>query len=123
MNPPPDGTEKSKNRPHNETRSDSSGLSPPDEHPPDMAAGLTLEQIIDLTDELAHLNELVMIHISNSGGFTVPAAYFRTVQPILDQLEMEIRIRFRPGMNAASMKLVVQDWIDKEIAALKNRRG
>jgi len=123
MNPPPDGTEKSKNRPHNETQSDSSGSPSGDEQPSDMAAGLTLEQIIDLTDELAHLNELVMIHISNSGGFSSIDAYFRTVQPILDQLEMEIRIRFRPGMNAAPMKLVVQDWIDKEIAALKNSRG
>jgi hypothetical protein len=41
------------------------------------------------------------------------------VQPVLDLLEVEIRIRYKPGMNAQEMKLLVQDWIDKEIAELK----
>jgi len=80
---------------------------------------MTLENIIDLTGELEHLNELVMLQIDKTGGFTSTESYFFTVQPILDLLEVEIRIRFYPGMNIQEMKLLVQDWIDKEIACVK----
>jgi hypothetical protein len=76
---------------------------------------MTLEQIIDATGELTHLLELVRIHIEKSGGFAGPDAYFKTVQPLLDMLEVEIRVRYRPGMTRPQMKLVVQDWIDQEI--------
>ena len=80
---------------------------------------MTLEQIVDMTGEFEHLNELVMVHIGRTGGFAGTAAYFRTVQPILDLLEVEIRVRFRPGMNRQEMKLVVQDWIDQELKELR----
>lgn len=76
---------------------------------------MTLEQVIEYTGEFLHLNELVSIHIEKSGGFSGPEAYFKTVQPLLDLLEVEIRIRFRPGMTQQELKLVVQDWIDREI--------
>jgi hypothetical protein len=84
---------------------------------PESFSGMTLEQIIDLTGEFSHLNELVMIHIEHAGGFTGADAYFRTVQPILDLLEVEIRIRCSAGITQQQMKLVVQDWIDQEIRA------
>jgi hypothetical protein len=86
---------------------------------PDTATGMTLEQIVDMTGEFEHLNELVMIHIGRTGGFAGKEAYLRTVQPILDLLEVEIRVRFRPGMTRQEMKLVVQDWIDQEIKELR----
>jgi len=85
----------------------------------DIPGGLTLESIIDLTGEMEHLNELVMLHLDKGGGFTCPSAYFTTVQPILDLLEVEIRVRYQPGMTKNEMKLVVQDWIDGEIHALQ----
>jgi len=88
-----------------------------------VAAGMTLEQIIDLTGEFSHLNELVMIHIEKSGGFTGEEAYFRTVQPLLDLLEVEIRIRCTAGSTQQQMKLVVQDWIDQEIRACTEGTG
>jgi hypothetical protein len=81
--------------------------------------GMTLENIIDLTGELEHLNELVMLQLTKAGGFTCTDSYFSAVQPILDLLEVEIRIRYHYGMNNQEMKLLVQDWIDKEIAELK----
>jgi len=93
------------------------------ESPKDVLTGMTLEQIIDITGEFTHLNELVMIHIEKSGGFTGPDAYFKTVQPLLDLLEVEIRIRFRPGMTQQQMKLVVQDWIDQEIRDCGNKNS
>ena len=70
-----------------------------------------------------NLNELMMIHIEKSGGFTGPEEYFKTVQPLLDLLEVEIRIRFRPGMTQQEMKLVVQDWIDQEIRDCGNKNS
>jgi hypothetical protein len=76
---------------------------------------MTLEQIIDITGEFTHLHELVMLHIERSGGFAGPDAYFKTVQPLLDLLEVEIRVRCRQSMTQQQMKLVVQDWIDQEI--------
>jgi hypothetical protein len=82
---------------------------------PEAIPGMTLEQIIDMTGEFAHLHELVMIHIEQAGGFAGADAYFRTVQPLLDLLEVEIRIRCRSGITRKQMKLVVQDWIDQEI--------
>ena len=78
--------------------------------------GMTLENIIDRTGELEHLNELVMLHLEKSGGFTCTESYFSLVQPILDLLEVEIRLRYYHGMNYQEMKLLVQDWIDQEIA-------
>jgi hypothetical protein len=85
----------------------------------EVPTGMTLDGIISLTDELVHLNELVMLHVEKSGGFTCPAAYFTIVTPVLDTLEMEIRYRYRAGMSKNQLKLIVQDWIDKEIAGFK----
>jgi hypothetical protein len=79
----------------------------------------TLERIVDLTDEMAHLNQLVLLHLEKCGGFTTHESYFTIVQPVLDLLEVEIRVRYHPGMTTTEMKLVVQDWIDCEIAELR----
>ena len=81
--------------------------------------GMTLENIIDRTGELEHLNELVMLQLEKSGGFSCTESYFSLVQPILDLLEVEIRLRYYHGMNYQEMKLLVQDWIDQEIAETK----
>jgi hypothetical protein len=85
--------------------------------------GMTLEAIVDLTGEMEHLNDLVMLHIEKEGGFTSPDSYFAMVQPLLDLLEFEIRIRSYPGMTQREMKLVIQDWIDEEIAERKRKKN
>jgi hypothetical protein len=85
-------------------------------------AGLTLENIIDLVEEFEHLNELVMLQLEKAGGFSSPESYFDTVHPILDLLELEIRIRYHTGMGKQEMKLLIQDWIDEEISHLKSVR-
>ncbi len=85
-------------------------------------AGMTLENIIDFCEEFEHLNELVMLHLEKEGGFTCAESYFETVHPILDLLEVEIRIRYHTGMSRQDMKLLIQDWIDEEIAHLKKSR-
>jgi len=87
----------------------------------DFSGGVTLERIIDETDEMSHLNQLILLHVERNGGFTTHEAYFSLVQPILDLLEREIRLKYWPGMTKKDMKLVVQDWIDCEIAALQKR--
>ena len=81
--------------------------------------GMTLENIIDRTGELEHLNELVMLQLNKAGGFTCTESYFSLVQPLLDLLEVEIRLRYYHGMTDQEMKLLVQDWIDKEIAEVR----
>jgi hypothetical protein len=86
--------------------------------PPEIVRCNSLERIIDLTDEMAHLNELIMMYLDKNGGFTTLEAYFALVQPVLDLLEVEISVRYHPGMTTTEMKLVVQDWIDGEIAEL-----
>lgn len=86
---------------------------------PAMPAGMTLESLIDLTGEMEHLNELVMLHLDKGGGFTCTAAYFSTVQPILDMLEVEIRMRYRSGMTKNEIQLIIRDWIDQEICLLQ----
>jgi hypothetical protein len=60
-----------------------------------------------------------MIHLNKAGGFTCTEAYFSTVQPVLDLLEVEIRIRYRTDMTLQELKLLVQDWVDKEISECK----
>jgi hypothetical protein len=84
-----------------------------------LPVNMTLETIIDLTGEMGHLNELVQKSLDRDGGFTSPEAYFATVQPILDLLEVEIRIRYRPGMSKIELKLIIQHWIDEEIRILR----
>ena len=97
---------------------------PPGNNPmsgdPEIPAGLTLENIIDLTGEFEHLNELVMLHLEKEGGIICPESYFNAVHPILDLLEVEIRLRYHAGMGKQEMKLLIQDWIDEEIALLKS---
>jgi hypothetical protein len=85
----------------------------------DLPVTMTLENIIDQTGEMEHLNELVLLSLDRDGGFTSPEAYFTAVQPILDLLEVEIRVRYQPGMSKNEMKLIIQDWIDTEIRALQ----
>ena len=84
-----------------------------------MPVNMTLENIIELTGEMEHLNELIMLTLDRDGGFTSTEAYFKTVQPILDLLEVEIRVRFRSGVSKDEMKLIIQDWIDGEIRELQ----
>jgi hypothetical protein len=84
-----------------------------------LPGNMTLETIIDLTGEIEHLNELVLLSLEREGGFTCTEDYFTTVQPILDLLEVEIRFRYRPGMSRNEMKLIIQDWIDGEIRMLR----
>jgi hypothetical protein len=84
-----------------------------------MPIGMTLESIIDLTGEMEHLNELVLLHLDQGGGFTCHAAYFSTVQPILDLLEGEIRVRYQPGMTKKELKQIIGNWIDEEICSLQ----
>jgi|WetSurMetagenome_2_1015567.scaffolds.fasta_scaffold15990_3 hypothetical protein len=83
-------------------------------------ASITLESIVDLTGEFEHLNSLVQLHLERSGGFTCMASYFTIVTPLLDMLEVEIRFRYRDGMTKDQIKLIVQDWIDGEIAGLNH---
>lgn len=83
---------------------------------------MTLEGVIDFTGELAHLNELVVLHLEKYGGFTSPESYFSTVQPILDLLEVELRVRCSAGMTQQQVKLIVQDWIDDEISLLRREQ-
>lgn len=83
--------------------------------------GITLEQLIDETDEMSHLNEFIICYIEKNGGFSTPEAYFALVQPLLDLLEVEIRVRYYPGITKKEMKLVVQDWIDNEITLLHKK--
>ena len=85
----------------------------------DLPVNMTLENLIDLTGEMEHLNELVMLTLDKAGGFTSAGAYFTTVQPVLDLLEVEIRVRYQAGMSKNEMKLIIQDWIDSEIRALQ----
>lgn len=85
----------------------------------DLPVNVTLENILDLTGEIEHLNQLVLLSLDRDGGFTSTDAYFTTVQPILDLLEVEIRFRYRAGMSKNEMKLIIQDWIDGEIRTLQ----
>lgn len=85
----------------------------------DMPVNMTLENIIELTGEMEHLNELILLTLDRDGGFTCTEAYFKTVQPILDLLEVEIRVRFQSGVSKNEMKLIIQDWIDSEIRELQ----
>jgi hypothetical protein len=91
----------------------------PDRTTEDVPVRMTLEQIVDLTGELEHLNELIQLHLRKCGGFVGTESYFTTVQPVLDLLEIEIRFRYRYGMTKKQMTLIVQDWIDQEIAEIK----
>ncbi|HRY74671.1 MAG TPA: hypothetical protein P5217_00125 [Methanoregulaceae archaeon] len=79
---------------------------------------LTLENIVDSTGEFEHLNELVVLHIRKCGGFSGTDAYLAAVTPILDLLEVEIRVKYSPGMSRARMKQIIHEWIDEEIANL-----
>ena len=81
--------------------------------------GMTLEDIIDMTGEMEHLNELVMLHLEIGGGYAGTDAYFAAVRPILDMLESEIRINCHPGMEPGVMKGIIATWIDREIVLLQ----
>jgi hypothetical protein len=105
--------------PDDDCRKPSAPSDLPDGFATDMPVSMTLENIIDLTGEMEHLNELIMLSLDKGGGFTSAEAYFSTVQPILDLLEVEIRVRCQAGMSKNEMKLIIQDWIDCEIRTLQ----
>jgi hypothetical protein len=80
---------------------------------------MTLEGIIDLTGEMEHLSELVRLSLDRQGGYTTSEAYLSAVHPLLDLLEVEIRVRCHNAMGKNEMKLIIQDWIDQEIRELR----
>lgn len=80
---------------------------------------VTLEHLVTLTGEMEHLNELVVLHVERSGGFSSTESYFALVMPVLDRLETEIRLRCNDSMSKDQMKLIIQDWIDQEIVRLR----
>ena len=84
-----------------------------------VSRGLTLEKVIEMTGELEHLNELVLLRLERSGGFTGTEAYFKTVHPVLDMLEIEIRVKCTRDTTSSQMKCIIRDWIDREIRELK----
>ena len=88
---------------------------------PDNRKGITLEALVTMTGEMEHLNDLVLLHVAHSGGFTGTASYFAIVTPVLDLLEKEIRIRYYDGISKDHLKHIIQVWIDKEIAGMKCR--
>ncbi len=81
--------------------------------------GLTMENIIEKTGELEHLNELVLLHLEKHGGYKTPETYFKEIGPLLDMLEIEIRVRCANSMGMQQVKLIIQDWIDGEIRDLR----
>ncbi len=83
------------------------------------SGGMTLEAIVDATGEFEHLNELIILQIKKSGGLNSTRDYFTIVTPVLDLLEVEIRVRSIRSITHQQMKLVIQDWIDKEIAEIR----
>jgi hypothetical protein len=105
--------------PDNDNKKPTGPSDPPEGFQTDLPVNVTLETIIELSGEMEHLNELVQKSLDRNGGFTCTEAYFTTVQPILDLLEVEIRVRYRPGMSKNEMKLIIQDWIDEEIRMLR----
>ena len=86
---------------------------------PDKPDFLTLEGILDATGEIGHLNDLVMLCLEKEGGFTSHEGYFAVVHPLLDLLEVEIRVRGGSAMSNEELKLVIRNWIDDEIAKLQ----
>jgi hypothetical protein len=104
-----------------ESGSDGSSASPAGCETPEPAGQftLTLENIIDMTGELEHLNELVMIRLGREGGFSGQQSYFTIVTPILDRLEITIRQKYHEGMDRDALKILIRGWIDQEIGALQ----
>jgi len=76
---------------------------------------LTLEEVVTMTGELEHLNELVLLHVEKSGGFSGTSLYFMLVTPILDQLENEIRSQSSCDMTTDAIKEIIHVWIDRQI--------
>jgi len=84
-----------------------------------VTSGMTLEQVVEMTGEFEHLSELVLLRLERSGGFTGTEAYFKTVHPVLDMLEIEIRVKCTRDTTSSQMKCIIRDWIDREIRELK----
>jgi hypothetical protein len=74
----------------------------------------TLEDIIALTGEFGHLNELVCATFEKGDRFDCKSMYFAAVNPILDHLEAEIRSRHREGMSSGDLKEIISAWIEEE---------
>ena len=123
MRCPMDDNAKTSESGENTAKKESSdpGVAPCQPSSQELITGMSLEKIIEITGEFEHLNELVMLHLQQAGGFTSVDEYFRIVQPILDLLELEIRVRCNVGLNQQQMKLVIQDWIDQEIKACMDK--
>jgi len=81
---------------------------------------LTLEEVVTMTGELEHLNELVMLRVEKSGGFSGTSLYFMLVTPILDRLESEIRSQCSCDTTTEAIKETIHGWIDQQIALVSS---
>jgi hypothetical protein len=82
---------------------------------------MMLERMIDITGEFYHLGDLIAIKKKMSRSKS--HSFQEIVMPVLAGLDEEIRKRFHPDMDSIEMRLIVQDWIDKEIRRLCRQTG
>ena len=79
--------------------------------------GLTLQDLIEGTGELEHLNTLVLRHLEEEGGFSGKEEYFTLVHPLLDELELHLRERLSPDMSIEEVKQIIHDWIEAKLGS------
>lgn len=72
---------------------------------------LSLEEILLLTDEMEHMEQLLRHCARDKSGLSPQEMLETVVHPLLDELEMHIRSEVSVWQDTTHLKAVVHQWI------------
>jgi hypothetical protein len=82
---------------------------------------ITLESVLEQTDELDHLYELIekrraQVTIDEAEPHLIEEEILKfVIEPVLTALENHLRVYLVPGMQYAETKNLVHAWIDEQM--------
>ena len=81
----------------------------------DENAGMALENILIVTGEMDHMNELLKHNAREKSGLSAQEMIDTVINPLLDELEDYIRSEVSAPQDTDFLKTVVHEWIRSKL--------
>lgn len=78
-------------------------------------AGMALEEILLVTGEMDHMNELLHHYARDKSGIGPQEMLDTVIHPLLDELEGYIRSEVSAPQDTEYLKMVVHRWIESRL--------
>ncbi|WAI02147.1 hypothetical protein [Methanogenium organophilum] len=80
--------------------------------------GMSLEDVLILTGEMEHMEELIRLSARDKSGFSPQEMLDSVIHPMLDELEMYIKNEASVPQDVGRLKALVHQWITSRMDCL-----